>query len=135
MQGYAYTGVKDPEDAWLRYAEPRYAFLIYALEKGYIELDPHSFVDRDKLILVLREAAKEYLAEKDPFLEDSELEKEVSKLVPPPQGGGFTKTYGSLLAKLGVEYDRGSGRFRGIRVGRKEEKELSSYTRSGSEGA
>jgi hypothetical protein len=124
---YAYTGIKDPEDAWLRYSDPRYALLVYALEKGYIALDPHGFVDRDKLVAVLREAAKEYLAERDPYLDDSELEAEASKLVPASQGGGFTKTYAPLLAKLGVEYDRSTGRFKGIRIGRKEEKDLVSY--------
>jgi hypothetical protein len=132
MQGYTFTGTKDPEDAWLRYAEPRYGLLIYAMEKGYIELDPHSFADRDALITILLEVAKEYLSEKDPFLEDEDLKNKARSLVSSSQGGGFTKTYGPLLAKLGVEYDRGSGKFKGIRIVRKGEKSLVSY--SGSEG-
>jgi len=133
MQGYAFTGVKDPEDAWLRYAEPRYALLLYALEKGYIELDPHSFADRDALYNTLREVAKEYLLQQDPYLEDDELNVKVNSLVLNLQNGSFVKAFRPLLAKLGVEYDRNSARFKGIRVRRKEDRDLTSYAGSGSE--
>jgi len=135
MQGYADTGIKDPEDAWLRYSEPRYALLIYALEKGYISLDPRSFADRDALYNTLREAAKEYLLQQDPFLEEDELNVKVNALVLELQNGSFVKTFRPLLAKLGVEYDRNSTRFKGIKINRRKEKELSSYAGNSSKAA
>jgi len=116
---YSNTGIRDVEDAWLRYSEPAYRLVMELVEIGRLKLDPGLRIYTGDLYNIVVDYARE-LARQEVESEGEEVESTVEGRVAKWLGAdqsAFTKKVKKLLAKHGVKVARDSSGYYFVGLG------------------
>jgi Predicted ATPase len=96
-QGYAFTGVSDIEDLWLRYSVPVYRWVMEMVEKGLLKLDPSLSISSDDLYQLVIDYVREEVKKSERLAPDEEPEVGI------PDQRSFTVKLKQHLARFGVK--------------------------------